>query len=281
MGVAVEVPSDSVETDHYQLGDDPKTTSFTFGAGSGSYGRNIHASRVISLGYDSCTGTESSYVVDANFKFKDDYHDYGAEIDHQVTNSLHVGARGGYIEEDALFLGSTLDASLVDSLFNEVRPETDWSQIYVNPFFSVEKQNWGFGLGFVYSDNHLWTGTEEYGDHDDDALFPTGHFRIGPLQKIYGDVSLWEGVPIYSGGGQWQVGFGVRPISWLELWGGMGFGGPYTREGFIVRGNLDMGRNFTLGTSFRFHEDATSEFGAEPPSEYGVSASLTYKILRD
>lgn len=278
--MAVEVPTDSTETSQYELGDNPKTTSFKFAAGSGVYGRNIHATRVIPLGYSDCAGA-SSQTIDADFQFKDDYQDYGAEIDHQVTNSFHVGARGGYIEEGALYLGSTLGSSGVDSLFNDVQPETDWSQIYVNPFIAVEKKNWGAGLGFVYSDNHLWTGTEEYGEHEDDALFPTGHLRIGPLNKLYANVSLWEGVPIYSGGGEWQVGFGLRPVSWMELWGGMGIGGPYTRESVVLRGNLDMGRNFTLGTSVRLYENASSQFGDDPPSEYGVSASLTYKILRD
>ncbi len=281
MGVAVEVPSDSVETDHYELGDDPKTTSFTFGAGSGAYGRNIHASRVISLGYDSCTGLENTQVVDANFQFKNEYTDYGGEIDIQATDAFHVGARGGYITESASYLGSTIDDALVDTLFQSVQPETTWSQFYVNPFISVEKDMWGMGLGVVISNNRLWTDTVDYGEHDEGSVYPTGHFRLGDLQKFYLNASMWEGVPIYSGGGLWTVGAGVRPVHWLHLWGGLGGGGPYTKEGLMARANVDLGRHFTLGTNVRFRKDAGSDFGIDPPSEFGASATLTYKILRE
>ena len=279
MGVAVEIPSDSVETSQYELGDNPKTTSFTFGAGTGSYGRNIHASRVISLGYDSCTGMESSYVVDANFKFKSEYTDYGGEIDIQATDAFHVGARGGYISESASYLGSNLDAATVDTLFASVQPDTTWTQFYVNPFIAVEKKNWGMGLGVVISNNRLWTGTEDFGEHDEGSVYPTGHFRVGNLQKVYADVSLWEGVPIYSGGGQWAAGLGIRPVDWLHLWAGAAGGGPYTNESFMGRADVDLGRHFTLGTNFRLRKDASSEFGVDPPSEFGASATLTYKIL--
>ncbi|HEU4930266.1 MAG TPA: hypothetical protein VFU38_10600 [Candidatus Krumholzibacteria bacterium] len=281
MGVAVEVPSDSVDTAHYQLGDNPKTTSFTFGAGSGSYGRNIHASRVISLGYDSCTGQENTQYVDANFRFENEFHDYGGEIDIQATDAFHFGARGGYITESASYLGSTIDAAVVDTLFQSVQPDTTWTQFYVNPFFSVEKDMWGIGLGVVMSNNRLWTETEEYGEHNDESVYPTGHFRVGDLQKVYVNATLWEGVPIYSGGGLWTLGVGMRPVHWFHLWGGVAAGGPYTQESFMARANIDLGRHFTLGTNVRFRKDASSELGLDPPSEFGASASLTYKILRD
>ena len=218
---------------------------------------------------------------DADFRFKSEYKDYGGQIDHQVNDTFHLGARGGYITESASYLGSTIDAVIIDSLFTTVRPDTTWTQFYFNPFISIEKEMLGVGIGVVFSNDHLWTGTEEYGDHNDPSVVPTGHFRLGNLNKAYVNASLWEGVPIYSGGSQWTIGVGVRPVKWLHLWGGGGGGGPYTDDSFMARADVDLGRHLTLGTNIRFRKDAGSEMGFDPPSEFGASASITYKILRD
>jgi hypothetical protein len=278
MGVAVEIPSDSLEMSASTSDDgEYRTTNVTLGGGAGAYGRVVHVTGLVPL---DCYGGTVSEPVEGDVKFRQAFEDYGGQVDHQTTVDMHVGVRGGYIRETGSYIGSTLAPAVVDSLFGAVPPDSTFSYYYFNPYFSLERNDWGFGLGVVVSDNRLWTGTEEYGEHDDYSVYPTGHIRLGDLQKAYFSLSLWEGVPIYSGGGRLVGGIGVRPAPWLELWGGMAGGGPYTNEGIIGRANVDVGRHLTLGASIRVKGDADEGF-APDFSEYGTSFSLTYKFVRD
>lgn len=281
MGVGVKVPSDADEPTLVESQDpDVKTTSLRFGAGGGTYGRTVHAQRVISLGYDSCTGLPLSETFDADFHFKDEYRDYGGELDIQVSETAHIGLRGGWVDENASYLGSTLDPAVVDTLFQGQRFDDSFSYRYVNPYVSFEHDDWGLGFGIVFSDNRLWTDTQEYGDHDDETILPTGHVRLGSLRRVYFNASLWEGVPIYSGGGMFTMGIGLRPVAPLEIWGGMSNGGPYSNVHFLARANADLGRHLTLGAALRLKSDADEAY--QPGfSEHGLSFSLTYKFLRE
>src|SRR5512139_2252103 len=124
MGVAVQVPSDSsgvIVEDETGTGGD-REVRFTLGAGSGSYGRTIHETRTIFLGYDSCTGEASSQQIDADFNLRDEFNDYGGELDVQVSENAHLGVRGGRIQEDVSYLGSSLDQALIDTLFAGAEP---------------------------------------------------------------------------------------------------------------------------------------------------------------
>jgi len=291
MGVAVEIPADSLSTlppDSLSITNPPKNTferitRFTFAGGSGTYGRTVHAERTIPLGIIDCYGVPidaGTTHVDANFRFKDSFQDRGGELDMQVTPKAHIGVRGGRIEETATFLGTDLDQATIDTLFASVRaPDSTFTYYYFNPYFAIENEYMGWGLGFVYSDNRLWTDkVREADDFDDASVYPTGHLRLGRLDKAYMKFSMWEGVPLYSGGGRYVAGIGGRPVPWMDLFGGYCTGGPFTSNALVLRGSLDVGRHLTAGVSWRVSENADAVY-APSFTESAASVSLTYKLI--
>jgi hypothetical protein len=284
MGVGVRIPSDAdqpMPIDSVEGDNGERVTSLRFGAGSGTYGRDIHARREIFLGYDNCTGLPTGRTYDTNFRFKSEYRDYGGEVDAQVTEHGHMGIRGGWVDETVTYLGSTLDEAVVDSVFGTTRFKDSSSYYYVNPFWALEKPDIGFGVGVIASDSRLWTkGEKEFGEHDDPTIYPTAHLRLGRLDKVYFKASMFESVPVYSGGGVTVVGIGVRPIPPIELWGGMGFDGPYSEDNFILRASADLGRHATLGVNVRVPSAADETF--QPTfDESGVGFELGWKFYRN
>jgi len=286
MGTAIEIPSDSLRTSDpsttifpQQLGPD-KISHLTFAGGGGTYGRTIHASRTISLGIDSCTGIEQTRQIDSDFRFKNDFSDYGGELDIQANQKVHIGARGGWINETAHYMGSSLDPAVVDTFLSFVQlPESTFTTTYFNPYFSIEGKDVGWGLGVVFADNQIWRDkVRDYTDFDNASVFPTGHLRFGPLNRAYFKLSLWEGVPIYSGGGMFDIGMGVHPGP-LELYAGYETGGPFTDGNVLLRGSLDVGDHLAAGAAFRLSSDSDSDF-MPTISEDAASMFLTYKFIR-
>ena len=277
MGFAVEVPSDSTSSASNEKRLE-RITRFTFAGGGGTYGRTVHDSRSIYLGPD-CNGVDTYQQIDADFRFKDKFKDYGGEIDIQATPSFHAGVRGGWINETVSYWGSSLDQATIDTLFAGVAlRDSSFTNYYFNPYFALERPKFGFGLGMVYSSKRLWTDkVQEVGEQDDATLYPTGHLRVGRLEHAYLKLSLWEGVPVYSGGGMWVTGFGVRPARPVELFGGYAWGGPFTSGDFLVRANVDLGRYLAIGANYRFETDVEDKF--QPRfSESAASVSLSYKL---
>lgn len=287
MGAAYEIPPDSVATNSpfdslttnspSDEGHD-RITRFTFAGGSGTYGRTLHTSRTIFAGTD-CYGDPYNQQINADFNFKDEFSDYGGEIDVQATDKFHVGVRGGWVNETVKYWGTNLDPALVDTLFQSVDlGDTSFTYYYINPCFAIEGETIGFGLGFVYSNNRLWTNeTVDYGNHDDDTVYPTGHFRAGRLDKVYAKLSLFEGVPIYSGGGTWTAVVGGRLVKPVELLGGFSARGPYTQSSVLLRANVDLGRYWMIGVNHRWKSDVEDAFMPRF-SESATSLSLSYKI---
>lgn len=282
MGVGLKLPNDSPDSLAVSAtGDEPRATTLRFGAGMGRYGRTIHDDRFFSLGYSDCAGGTIYDGYSADFNFKDEYHDYGGQLDVQASDHVHVGLRGGWIDETASYVNASLDPAIVDTLFAGQTTDNSITQYYVSPYVSYEYPAWGLGVGFVYSDNRLWTDEViQYGDHDDASFYPTGHARLGRLDQVYLTASMWEGVPIYSGGGAYTFGVGLRPVRPLDVWVGMAGGGPYTNRNFLVRLGADLTPHVTLGTAFRLKSDADDSFHPNF-SEYGGSVTLDYRFLRE
>src|SRR5688572_32841184 len=92
MGVALEVPSDSTVA---RVGDTfERVTRLTFGAGSGTYGRTVHdeTTRAYFLGYDDCGEPVNQTVTyNADFRHKQEFNDYGGELDIQLSEHGHLG----------------------------------------------------------------------------------------------------------------------------------------------------------------------------------------------
>jgi hypothetical protein len=266
MGLAVGVPvdstfapSDSVDASYERV------TKFTMGGGGGRYYREIL------FPYMSDCGT-SSYSV----PFKEDYIDVGAEFDYQADRVTHWGFRGGYIQTDATLVG------VIDTVIAGAETPNQQDTGYINPYVSFEWKQLGLGAGALFSTHPLHDGdSEDYPVDTGAAIYPSAHLRFGSLSRLYISGHLWEGVPIYSGGGMLMAGVGVRPVKPLELYGGYCAEGPYQTGAWLGRLTIDIGRSWTILTTVRFPVDYSSEysydFSETSESEYGIGVGISYR----
>lgn len=257
MDVLTSALPDSVDTSY------ERATKFTMGGGGGRYYREVLFPFPANCG---------DYPV----PFKEDYIDVGAEFDQQVNRIAHVGIRGGYIGTDASAV-VTIDTVIVGA-----DPSAEESTFYINPYFSFEWHYFGFGAGALISTHPLQDGSSEDVPIDTDgAIYPSAHLRVGSMSSFYVSAHLWEGVPVYSGGGLIMVGVGARPVKALELYGGYGEG-PYQDDGWLGRVTVDLGRSWTILTTVRFPADYTyndPSFGESSlDSEYGVGVGFSYRL---
>jgi hypothetical protein len=170
---------------------DSSETSVFVGGGTGSYAF-IHR---------GCEGPTN--------KFKVDYLDAGASVEHAFRGPARLGIRGGAIwPQDA--------------------PSGAWNA-YANPHAALEWKFFSAGIGGVISKK-----TFPYGD---ETIEPTisAHLRVGRLDKVYVSSSWFENVPVYSGGGFFDLGLGGRPARSFDLWIGVSGFGPYDGGGVLVK----------------------------------------------
>jgi hypothetical protein len=91
---------------------------------------------------------------------------------------------------------------------------------------------------------------------------------------------LFEGVPVYSGGGLFVGGVGFRFFDPLELYAAYCAEGPYQDDGFLGRVTLNITQSWTLMTTLRFPTKFANESGNFEDSEYGVSIGASYRMTR-
>jgi hypothetical protein len=255
----VTVPVDSTDAPVDSLGTPvavtaaERITKFTLGGGGGRFYRELR--------FSECS-SPNSWVP-----FEQEYADVGVEVDAQISDKGHVGIRGGYIFGDTELAG-VVDPSIPEQL--EI--------FYVNPYFSHSREEFGFGLGGLISSAPLQTGDgEDFPPDDREHLYPTGYIRFGSLSRFYFSGHLFEGVPLYSGGGVFIGGGGFRPVKWLELYAAYCSAGPYQHESALGRVTVDLNRNWTVMSTFRF----PVEYKDQPDDEYGVSIGVSYRHYRN
>ena len=230
-------------------------TSYRIGGGGGRYYHTI--------GFSDCGTT---------VPVKQEFADFGAEIDRESDGGKHLGFRAGYIHD------TTDTLSDISALENQLGDHVDRSRdiYYGNLYGAREWRSVGLGVGMIVASKQLSISDPLDPTDDDVHVYPTAHLRFGDLSRFYVSGHLFEGVPIYSGGGVLYFGAGFRPVRSLELYGGYHLSGPYEDEGWIGRINFDLNRRWTLGTMVRF----PSDYGQYDVKEYGISASLTYRSFR-
>ena len=256
MSLALEVPDFTQTSSEHSNAGNHFTTSYKLGGGGGRYYRE--------LGLSGCSAT---------YPVKQEFFDVGGEVDRQVSRTTHIGLRGGYIH-DTVHPVSDITA-LEDSIGTTIDRTKDVG--YGNVYVSGEWHYIGVGGGILFSSDPLHLDNPDEDPTNDDAhVYPTGHLRFGDLSRLYVSAHLWEGVPLYSGGGVFFAGVGVRPIHALEVYGGYCASGPYHEEGWMARVTADLGRAWSLQTTIRF----PVQYQQYDDKEYGVSASLTYRMYR-
>jgi hypothetical protein len=196
---------------------------------------------------------------------------------------MHIGVRGGYIWEQATFVGeqpvNPLDGQVVEvppgvGLFNEYG--------YVNPYVGVESDNIGIGIGAVFSEQPLRTdNTLEYPIDRDRSVQPSFHVRFGPLDKIYFNYRLWENVPIYSGGGAHNVGVGLQLGRHVGVWGGVSTGGPYRTDAALFKATLGSSSLAAVNVTTRVPMEYAGHDGLTLIEESSLAVSLRFRFGGD
>jgi len=271
MPVALTVPEDRVLAD-----EDAATTSVKFGAGGGSYRRDIIFSFTSP---DGCTSSEPLYLNQG-------FVDVGLEIEHADPGAFRLGVRGGVIRENYEVANTFTSGVNVDSLERQADPIDQY--YYVNPYIAGDWTWFGVGIGAIFSSEPLRTGDTDYYPEDEGTkAFASGHLRLGSespmgtgnLQGIYGLISVGENVPIYSGGGLFNMGLGLRPITALDVWAGKAFG-PWTDSEWLVKVGVHPSPEWSIDGTLRFPSSSASP-GSNDVTEYGIGLGITYRIRHE
>lgn len=259
MGTAVKVSvPDSLVTPEGEIDlGDGNVTRFSLAGGSGTHFQEVW----LPLGYGDCGSTG------VPLDFKDEFKEVGVAVDHQASQRIHVGVRGGYVWSDYSF-ASGYDTTLYDIT-------DDRNFLHVDPYVSVEWKYVGIGVGGVFASKQIPDGsTEDYPlDESGDAQV-SGHLRLGSLSSIYANASVWEGTPLLTSG-HMMAGVGIRPARPLELYAGYVGEGPYMNDQWLGRITVDANPNWTFQLDMRFPGDWNG-LG----DEYGTSIGVTYRTRR-
>lgn len=240
--------------------DSTYSTTITLAGGAGRHGRglDVYLGTTSNSGYgcDGSTYSESNEVR-RNVDLEEQFADAGAGIDRRVGDSkLHIGLRAGYVWEQASAPSPMLINSLtnepidISGAMNEYRNTSYW---YVNPYMAIEARKVGFGFGIVRSAEPLRTEAPTRIPEDmntGESVQPSFHLRFGPRDKFYVAYRLWEGIPIYSGGGKHNAGMGFTLGGHMDVWAAYALGGPYRTNALFlqtaVRPNSPVGFNLSL-----------------------------------
>jgi len=178
-------------------------------------------------------------------KRKVGFEDFGFSWDHKLKSPLRVGLRAGGIWQGSGFRRN----------------------LYMNPNLSFEWTKFGFGAGPFLAQENLPSGNESW---DRNSL--SWHLRIGS-PKSYTSLSMLECVPLYSGGGYINIGFGGMAGKKVSYWFGLGTSGPYDNPGFVAKTNLKLKADWSLDLATRLGR-------SEGISESAISIGLNYKLSR-
>lgn len=196
------------------------------------------------VAYD-CSGKPISAINYSSF-------DYGASINHNI-DILEVGARtGGYkanVSGYKKYSGSYSD--------NYHSPEDNSPVFYVNPFIGLKTEYFGFNMGFSlfsrdsYS-SYFYSSVGKMSGNLSDYLIgegkihPTWSMIIGSRSGFFFSTQYLSNVPIITGGGMADVGFGIgsrenRNLTWI----GTSFG-PYQTMGLCLRQDIQLSDKIDL-----------------------------------
>ena len=153
---------------------------------------------------------------------------------------------------------------------------------YVNPYIAFESDGAGIGFGLVISGQPLRTDeVRGYPLDDGQTVQPSFHLRFGRLQQIYINYTLWENVPIYSGGGMHNVGLGLQLGKHVGVWGGVSAGGPYQSKAALFRATLGSSSQVAVNLTARVATEYHVNADFKTIEESSVSMSFRFRFGAD
>jgi hypothetical protein len=168
------------------------------------------------------------------------YIDYGASISHRI-GYFKFGLRGGgfSVSGTEKFTSSHYHQDeFVSSGTNSVQ--------YVNPFIAFEDKYAELNLGVLFSTKNPSDNSRTERIIITGKVRPTGRLRLGNIQGFHFSTQLLSNVPIFSGGGAFDMGVGFgnrnsRTLTWLGLsWI------PYQNAGLAFKQSIDVSEKFDI-----------------------------------
>jgi len=257
------------------------TTTITVGGGAGTHGTGVELllGTISEGGYDCEPATTRE--IKTTLDFEEDFIDVGAAIDHNPAGKpLHLGIRGGYVWEQAMFVGE----EPINPLTGEVVQVPSGIELasqygYANPYIAFEGDAIGIGMGVVISGQPLRTDdVREYPLDEGQTVQPSFHLRLGRLQQFYVNYSLWENVPIYSGGGAHNLGLGLQLGKHVGVWGGLSSGGPYQTNAALFRATLGSSHPVAVNFTTRVPMEYLDQDHLSMVEESSISMNLRFRI---
>lgn len=141
-----------------------------------------------------------------------------------------------------------------------VADQNSYSCFTLNPTVDVESGPFGFGFGYLWTDNYL------YGL---DSESPTVYMRIGRPDNFYVDYSYLHTLPLLAGG-YYKIGIGGITRDGFRWWTGLGFE-PYDFPGLLFKTDINITHGLYLDLFGRLGR-------SEGSSECAFNIGISYKI---
>jgi hypothetical protein len=189
--------------------------------------------------------------------------DYGASLSHKI-DILKFGLRaGGYSINNPESEQNLYSSPYYDDASN--------SSQYINPFFGIDHKYFELNVGALFLTDYVWNeNINDYFISDGKTQF-TALMRIGNRQAFYFSTQYLSNVPLLSGGGMYDMGFGFgskesRNLTWLGL-----SAGPFQNAGLALKQDIQITDQFDLLLKGRIGE-------IESNLEGSISAGARYNF---
>jgi len=170
------------------------------------------------------------------------YFDYGAGITHKI-DVLNLGLRSG-----GLTINNTETENTNHSYYEYDYEIPGYSTFYVNPFIGLNTKYFELNGGVLWFSNteYYSSNLDEYLFLEDSDLQITGDMRIGNAQAFHFTSQYLSNVPLLSGGGMFDMGFGFgskesRNLTWIGL-----SAGPFQNAGLAIKQDIQITDQFDI-----------------------------------
>ena len=211
---------------------DSSSTTVQFAVGKGSYA-------IVSR---DCSGRVTG-VEDVP------YTDAGISVDHNVS-SVRFGAKAG--------------------VYSPTETNSENIVKYINPNIGINTDYVGLDAGAIFLNQDDPFGNRHRSSYyyydslriNRLTVYPTGSLRVGYLDSWYFTTSIYNNLPIVTGGGIFDLGVGFNTGEDLrsQLWFGFGVI-PFDRPIFSAKGDFPLFDNLILNLRGGFNSGDATEYG--------------------
>jgi hypothetical protein len=195
------------------------------------------------------------------------FFDYGGSVSHNI-DEFKFGVRGGGYSVNNL--GSENTSSNYYGDYDSYTTDDNSTQ-YINPFIGFENKYFDLNFGAVFLSGRNYYGNIDEYFINDGTVQPSWFMRIGNKEKFHFSTQYLSNVPLISGGGMADAGFGFGSTETRNLtWVGLSFG-PFQNLGFSVKQNIQVTDNLDILIRGRIGT-------IESNFEGGISAGVRFNI---